>query len=117
MTEEQMSMEVAIRVAKWKTQVGDLYLKKFSLERELEPKLKELESMKRDIAEHQGALSEAYQIQIFIEDSLRKQGKIGRDPKKHIGSVLDQAEKVEKNDGEKDSNYTRSWAKSGSVSL
>ena len=117
MTEEQLSMEIAIRVAKWKTQLGELYIRQSALKQDLSPKLRELEDLDLKIKEHQGALSEAHQIQVFIEDSLRKQGKIGRDPKKHIGSVLAQAEKLEENDGKENSDYPRSWAKSGSVSL
>ena len=115
MTEEELSMEMAIRVAKWRSQLGDLHIKQMAMEYELTPKLRQLEDIKREIKQHEGSLSEAYSVQIFIEDSLRKQGKLGRDPNKHIGSVLDQAEKMEVKTGS--GNDSRPWAKSGSVSI
>ena len=109
-----MSMEVAIRVAKWKTQIGELMLKEKELSEDLEPKLQELDKLRRDIKYQFGALSEAFQIQLFVEESLRKQGKLGGSTRKLDGSVLDKAEKMEVNES---SNDTRSWAKSGSVPL
>ena len=117
MTEEQYSMEMAIRVSKWKSQLGELYIKKAALEEDLKPKLRQMEDINRDIGQYQGALSEAFAVQVFIEDNLRLQGKLGRDARKHVGSILDKADKLEENVGEKDGNHSRSWAKSGSVSL
>ena len=117
MTEEELSMEMAIRVSKWKTQLGELHLKEQGLMYDLEPRLKELENIRRDIKQHEGGLSEAFQVQLFIEASLRKQGKLGGDKQMHTGSVLDQAQKKKLEVRTLDSNNTRSWAKSGSVSL
>lgn len=115
MTEEQFSMELAIRVAKWKTQLGDLCIRENALSLELAPQLVKLENLKKDIALHEGALKESFNIQVMVEDSLRAQGKLGRDPNKHIGSVLDQVEKEEVRT--LDNHNTGTWAKSGSVSL
>ncbi len=121
MTEEELSMELAIRVAKWKSQLGELHVKEQALIYELDPKLRELEIVRINIKQHEGSLSEAFAIQIFIEDSLRKQGRLGGTKAKHTGSVLDQAEKlrdkleVQTPDGNSDN--PRPWAKSGSVSL
>ena len=85
---------------------------------DLEPKIKELENIRREIKQHEGGLSESFQVQLFIEASLRKQGLLGGDKKKHTGSVLDQAEKrLEVRTLDENGNNTRSWAKSGSVSL
>lgn len=110
-------MEMAVRVAKWKSQLGDLHIKENEILFQIQPKLEELERIRADIKRHEGALSEAYAIQMILENKLREQGKLGGTRKKFANSVLDKAEKLESNVRPENSDNPRPWAKSGTVSL